>query len=93
MIDTAEQKIIDSSENCILDPTKVFVCQAIRSTLKNLLASILENDTEICDAFEVVVAQVVGTGSLAMEIAKIPVSGRAMLTPCKTSLSVVQIAL
>lgn len=50
VIDVAEHTIIDTLEICSSDQNKVFLCRAILNALKDLPASILQNDTRIRDA-------------------------------------------
>lgn len=71
VIDMAEQKIIDVLDNCDFDHNKVFIRWAIGSAPRDLLTSILDEDTGIRDVFEAAVCQLVRTSSTAREIAKV----------------------
>lgn len=64
VISMAEQKIICTIKNCDFDHSKVFVCQAIQSSLRDLLVSTLEDGTRVCDAFKAGVFQVVETRNM-----------------------------
>lgn len=81
MIDTAEQIFIDSLANCTSDHNKAFVCQAIQIVLRDLVESILENETGIRETFEAGVCQVLGTSSFAKEAAKVLVSKPVIIAP------------
>lgn len=84
VIDIAEQTIIDILEKFSSEHNKVFVRQAIRSAIQDLLASILEDETGICVAFEAAIALVVETSTLAMIVAKVIVSDPAIPSPIGT---------
>lgn len=90
MIDMSVGTIISSLEKCASDHNKVFLCQAIQGALRDLLASIFEDDTVHQDDLEVPVAQIVGAGSLLKEVAKVLVNNTAIYAP--TEIYVVEMA-
>lgn len=70
--------------------SKVYVSQANQNALGDLLLSILQNVTEICDALKMEVAQSVETSSILKETAKALVSVPAVLA--SNGIRVVKIA-
>lgn len=80
----AEQTIIGTLENCDSDYNKVFVRRAIWSAQRDLLASILKDDTKICVAFETGVDQFGQTSRIAGKGEKVLVSEPAIPAPFGT---------
>lgn len=68
VIDITKQVIINMLENLNTAQKKVSVRQAIRSALGELLASTLQNDTSVHDAFQAAVVRVMGATNLAKRL-------------------------
>lgn len=66
VIDMTEQTINGRLQNYDLDRNKVFFCRAIQNVLQNLLASILQDITKVCNISKAEVVQVAGASTLAI---------------------------
>lgn len=69
--DMARPTIINTLENCDSESNKMFARRVFQNVLRDVLASILENDTGIRDVFEAVVAHIVRARNLAKETANL----------------------
>lgn len=65
VIDLAKPTIIDQLKNGDSDHNRKLVCQAVWNALRDLLASILADDTKIYDVFAVAVNQGLRAKNLA----------------------------
>lgn len=81
MIDVAEQTVINALETCDVDHNKAFVKGALRSALKSLLLSIMEDSSGIRESFEEAIVQVATAPKTLIAIASAMVTDAAIMAP------------